>query len=367
MLKFLLCLRLISTKNNFMRLLFSFAIVLFSALTFSQTSSTINISAKIGSLGSSAVVNVFLNEELAGKIGELEHLQCKLYSKGRITITITYPESYIRRATVVDVEKGKNYYFMINGSYTAYETSEENWNITSAAFRRVIKFEENDGNKIVTGGNPDDDGDGPKQGTGFLISKKGYVLTNYHVISNTKTIQVKGVGGDFSTLYGVDVVAVDVNNDLALLKFKNPNILFEEIPYSLSKSSSVQGSKAFVLGYPLANAMGEEIKLTDGLISAKSGFKGGLSNYQFSAPVQPGNSGSPLFNESGDVIGIASSKLRGAESAGYAIKSQYIHTFLNLVDNFSLPVLTNTVKPFALNDKVSKLKNFIYIIKTEGE
>ena len=358
---------MILPKNNFIKLLFFFIGMLLSAATFSQTASSINISAKIGSLGSSAIVNVFLNEELAGKIGELEHLQCKLYSKGRITITVTYPESYIRRSSVVDVEKGKNYYFMINSSYTAYETNEESWNATSAAFKRVIKFEENQGDMIVKGGNPDEDGDGPKQGTGFLISKKGYVLTNYHVISNTKTIQVKGVGGDFSTLYGVDVVAVDVNNDLALLKFKNPNILFDEIPFSISKTSSGQGSKAFVLGYPLASAMGEEIKLTDGLISAKSGFKGGLSNYQFSAPVQPGNSGSPLFNENGDVIGIASSKLRGAEGAGYAIKSQYINTFLNLVENFSLPSLINTIKPLALNDKVSKLKNFIYIIKTEGE
>ena len=218
---------------------------------------------------------------------------------------------------------------------------------------------------MIKGTNTDDEG--PKQGTGFLVNKKGYLLTNYHVVRNAKSVQVKGVGGDFSSLYGVDVVAVDVDNDLALLKFKNQNLVFEEPPYALSKTTTVQGAKAFVLGYPLATSMGEEIKLTDGLISAKSGYKGSLSQYQFSAPIQPGNSGSPLFNETGDVIGIANAKLEGAESAGYAIKSQYIYTFMSLIENFTYTPAINQVKALALNDKVTKLKNFIYIIKTTEE
>ena len=113
--------------------------------------------------------------------------------------------------------------------------------------------------------------------------------------------------------------------------------------------------------------MGEEVKLTDGLISAKSGYKGSLSQYQFSAPIQPGNSGSPIFNESGDVIGIANAKLEGADNAGYAIKSQYIYTFMGLIENFIYTPGTNQVKTLSLNDKVSKLKNFIYIVKANEE
>lgn len=131
----------------------------------------------------------------------------------------------------------------------------------------------------------------------FLISKQGYFLTNYHVISGSKTTQIKGIGNDFSTLYGVDIIAYDVDLDLALLKLKNQNINFDSVPYQLSLETSPQGIKTFVLGYPLTNSMGEEIKVTEGIISAKSGYKGSISQYQFSAAIQPGNSGSPLFNE----------------------------------------------------------------------
>jgi S1-C subfamily serine protease len=339
------------------------ALASFTAL--SQTASIVNIYATPNTIGSSTIVNVFLNDELAGRIGELENLQCKVYSKGRVTITITYPEAYIRKATNIDIEKGKTYYLHLTSGYAAITSQEEDFKGLEENFKKTLKFEEDRHSPVVKGTNTDDEG--PKQGTCFLINKKGYVLTNYHVVRNAKTIQIKGVGGDFSTLYGADVVAVDVDNDLALVRFKNQTLVFEEPPYTLTRTSAEQGSKAFVLGYPLARAMGEEIKLTDGLISAKSGFKGSLSQYQFSAPIQPGNSGSPLFSENGDIIGIANAKLEGAESAGYAIKSQYMFTFMSLIDNFAYAPPPNLVKSLSLNDKVTKLKSFIYIIKTEEE
>jgi len=330
---------------------------------FPQSYCTLNLFSY--NMGSSASVSVFLNDEMAGTVRDNENLQCKIYSEGRITVTVSYPSAYIRRTSIIDVKKGGTYYMAMKNNYTYFVVTEEAWKIYEPSIINVVKFEENRRNPIVPGSIDKDDG--PKQGTGFLISKKGYVITNYHVISNAKTIQLKGVGGDFSTLYGMEVVAVDVDNDLALLRFKNQALVLEEPPYTISKASSTQGAKAFVLGYPMAKAMGEEIKLTDGLVSARSGYKGSLSQYQFSAPIQPGNSGSPLFNESGDVIGVANAKLEEAESAGYAIKSQYLLTFLSLVDNFTLPATVNQVKALSLNDKVNKLKNFIYIIKTEAE
>ena len=329
-----------------------------------QSSCTINLLSK--DIGSSTLINVFLNDELAGTVGDMENLQCKVFSQGRITVTVTYPEAYIRRTSAIDVERGKTYYMIMKNNYTFSVVKEEDWKDLSTAISKTIKFEESHRSPIIKGQGDDDSG--PKQGTCFLVSKKGYVVTNYHVISNSKTIQIKGVGGDFSTIYGADVVAVDVDNDLALLKFKNQNIAFEEPPYCVAKTGGTQGAKAFVLGYPLAKSMGEEIKLTDGLISAKSGYKGSLSQYQFSAPIQPGNSGSPLFNESGEVIGVANAKLEGAEGAGYAIKSQYLLTFFSMIDNYSYaPVPNPQIKPLALNEKVDKLKNFIYIVKTESE
>jgi S1-C subfamily serine protease len=190
-------------------------------------------------------------------------------------------------------------------------------------------------------------------------------LTNYHVISGAKTVQVKGIGNDFSTLYGVEVIAFDVDLDLALLKLKNQNLSFEVVPYGLSFETSPQGTKAFVLGYPLTGAMGEEIKVTEGLISARSGYKGSISQYQFSAAIQPGNSGSPLFNDNGDVVGVINAKLQGAEGAGYAIKSQYVSTFLKLIDNIQIENNKTLTSNLTLPEKISLLKNNIFIVKSE--
>ena len=204
-----------------------------------------------------------------------------------------------------------------------------------------------------------------KQGTCFLINKQGYLVTNYHVINDVKTIKVKGIGGDFSTLYGVDVVAIDIDLDLALLKTKTQNINFGDIPYFISQEPTSQGTKSFVLGYPLTTSMGEEIKITEGIISAKSGYKGTVSQYQFSAAVQPGNSGSPLFNDNGDIIGIINAKLQGAEGAGYAIKSQYLMTFLKSIENLQFENNKSTISSLSLSEKATRLKNFIFIVTSE--
>ena len=166
-------------------------------------------------------------------------------------------------------------------------------------------------------------------------------------------------------MYGVDVVSYDIDNDLALLKLKNQNVQFSNIPYTFAKNIAEQGAKAFVLGYPMASSMGEEIKLTDGLVSARSGYKGSISQYQFSAPIQPGNSGSPLFNEDGDVIGVINAKLKEAEAAGYAIKSPLVSTFLQLANMTDLSAGTNTIKQLSLPEKTALLKNNIFIVKAE--
>ena len=101
---------------------------------------------------------------------------------------------------------------------------------------------------------------------------------------------------------------------------------FGSIPYNVKTSVSDVGEEVFVLGYPLTSTMGDEIKLTtrsDKL--KKQGFrKETLSLYQISAPIQPGNSGGPLFDNRGNLIGIVNAKHKGAENVGYAIKTSYL-------------------------------------------
>ncbi len=111
--------------------------------------------------------------------------------------------------------------------------------------------------------------------------------------------------------------------------------------------------------------MGDEIKLTNGIISSKTGFQGDITAYQISAPVQPGNSGGPLFNKTGNLIGIIKSKYRGAENVSYALKIAYLK---NLIDQLPItPALnkTHSLPKSSLSGQVQVLNKFVYIIESK--
>lgn len=199
-------------------------------------------------------------------------------------------------------------------------------------------------------------------GTGFAL-KNGYIITNYHVIEDAKSITIQGVTDNFNISYSASVIGSDKNNDLALLKINDSSFNgFGRIPYSITTTTAEVGEDIYVLGYPLTSTMGDEIKLTNGIISSKTGFQGDVSLYQISAPIQPGNSGGPLFDKKGNVIGVVSAKHAGAENVGYAIKSSYLR---NLVESCASPSIipsTNTISTLSLPEKVKKEKNFVFFI-----
>lgn len=200
-------------------------------------------------------------------------------------------------------------------------------------------------------------------GSGFAL-KNGYIVTNYHVIDGAKSIKINGVNGNFNSSYNAMVVGSDKINDLALLKISDSSFTgFESIPYSISSNTSDVGEEIFVLGYPLTSTMGEEIKLTTGIISSKTGFQGDVALYQISAPIQPGNSGGPLFDKKGNVIGIVSAKHEGAENVGYAIKTMYLRNLVESCANSSIIPNANTVSTLPLTGKVKSEKNFVFFIK----
>lgn len=177
-------------------------------------------------------------------------------------------------------------------------------------------------------------------GSGFLVSTHGYVITNYHVIeSATDDILITGLNGDMHTTYNARIEIIDKQNDLALLKIIDSKFVeLNSLPYGFRTSTCDLGEDCYVLGYPMITTMGTDIKLTTGIISSKTGFQGDVSCYQISAPVQPGNSGGPLFDKNGNIIGIVSAKHGGAENVGYAIKCNYI---ANLVDLLDTPITLN--------------------------
>ena len=200
-------------------------------------------------------------------------------------------------------------------------------------------------------------------GTGFAL-KNGYVLTNHHVIDEANTIDIYGVAGDFTRSYKAKVIGSDKVNDLALLKISDSDFKgFGNIPYSFKYKLSDVGEDIYVLGYPLTATMGEEIKLTNGIISAKTGFDGDVSQYQISAPVQPGNSGGPLLDYDGNVIGVICAKHRGAENVTYAIKTSQVRNLIESVSDLSIMNTTNQITGKALKNQVKLVNKFVYIIR----
>lgn len=198
-------------------------------------------------------------------------------------------------------------------------------------------------------------------GTGFAL-KGNYLVTNHHVVEDAKSIWIQGVNGDFNTKHTASVVANDKFNDLALLKVEGVAVHTSGIPYSVKTSTSEVGEDVFVLGYPLTSTMGEEIKLTTGVVSSKTGYQGDVSLYQISAPIQPGNSGGPLFDGNGNVIGVVSAKHTGAENVGYAIKASYLRNLTESALSENILPQTNKIASYKLSDKVKSLKNYVYYI-----
>ena len=200
-------------------------------------------------------------------------------------------------------------------------------------------------------------------GSGIALNK-GYLVTNYHVVEGASVIKVFGVKGNFNVGYTAKVVITDKVNDLAVLKINDSRFQgFGAIPYRVKTSMADVGESCFVLGYPLTTTMGTEVKLTTGVISARSGFQGDVSLYQVSAPIQPGNSGGPCFDNSGNLIGIVNAKHKGAENVSYAIKSSYLQNLVECSDVSGLLPQSNTISGYSLQNKVKSVKNFVFYIR----
>lgn len=201
-------------------------------------------------------------------------------------------------------------------------------------------------------------------GTGYAISSNGYIVTNHHVTNGATSIKIRGINGDFSKKYSAKIIIEDKNNDLSIIKIDDQ--MFKSlgtVPYIIANRTSDVGSSVFVLGYPLRATMGDEVKLTNGIISSKSGFQGDVTSYQITAPIQPGNSGGPLFDEKGNIIGIINAKHVGAENVSYAIKASYL---MNLIDLMPTPPKLQTISTVSgksLTEQVKILKKFTYIIE----
>lgn len=203
-------------------------------------------------------------------------------------------------------------------------------------------------------------------GSGFALAQ-GHIVTNYHVVENAKTILVKGIKGDFVTEYRASVVATDKVNDIAIIKISDDRFKgFGAAPYKIKRAMSDVGESVWALGYPMVGVMGDEVKFTDGKISARTGIQGDMSVYQISVPIQPGNSGGPLFDNNGNIVGITSSGLNreafNSENVNYAIKTSYLYNLIESSMSTSILPQGTAMQGQSLTEKIKLAKKFVYII-----
>ena len=205
-------------------------------------------------------------------------------------------------------------------------------------------------------------------GTGFLFSSSDYVITSYHVVHGSKSISVRLTNGE---RIDATIAIKDTNNDIAILKLSKPPTSRQNI-ITLGDSTSVKtGDRVFTYGFPLVDLLGhQEPRYSEGFINSLSGMSNDPRLFQVSIPIQPGNSGGPVFNEKGELIGIATSsidteqtkKVFGAipQNVNFAIKSAYINSLLpNLPDTFikqkgivPVPIEQSSFKERVKNDIV---------------
>lgn len=206
-------------------------------------------------------------------------------------------------------------------------------------------------------------------GTGFIISDKGFLVTNYHVISNGNRFTATNT--ENGKTYELEIIQKDKTNDIAILRIKNLEQKISPIPYKLSSKAKI-GQNVFTIGYPLNDVMGNNQKVTNGIINALTGIQDDSRYYQISVPIQPGNSGGALFDMKGGLIGITTATLNpeavntNVQNVNYAIKVNLLQNLISLLPEEEQIQISNSESSneMPLSLLSDKYKTFVFKIST---
>jgi serine protease Do len=201
-----------------------------------------------------------------------------------------------------------------------------------------------------------------KSGTGFFVTNDGRAITNAHVVRDCSEIHVGTGQGNF---VDANLVARDTTNDLALLKvdFNSTHVASLRFPVRL-------GENVEAFGYPLSQVLATTGNFTTGNVTALAGIGDDSRYIQISTPIQPGNSGGPLLDENGNLVGFVTSKLNVIsalknvgdipQNVNFAIKASVAANFLQ--DNsvkFQIGEASQPMKAADLADQAKALSVYI--------
>ena len=198
-------------------------------------------------------------------------------------------------------------------------------------------------------------------GTGFALTADGYLVTSAHVIKGADSLLVEGRDHQ---RYHAETVYADKKHDLAILRIKDRDFkTFGKLPYTFKASQADLGERVYTLGYPREDAVYGE-----GALSARSGYDGDTAFYQVSIPLNPGNSGGPLLDGQGNLIGVVSSRQDDVLGAAFATKSSYLVRLVDSLKNkqpvqpYHLPH-TNQLAGAGRPQQLKRLQDFVFVVK----
>jgi hypothetical protein len=199
-------------------------------------------------------------------------------------------------------------------------------------------------------------------GTGFLIDVKGYLVTNAHVVEGAKSLVVQN---SKQQEFRAKAVYVDPVSDIAILKIEDDDFKpFTSLPYGIRKSGASLGEQLYTLGYPRS-----EIVYNEGYMSAKTGYNGDTMTCQIGVSANPGNSGGPVFNKNGEIIGIINARQTQSEGVVFAITARNIFSSLEIMKkdtahlNVKLPS-TSSVKGLDRTQQVDKILDCVFMVRS---
>lgn len=264
---------------------------------------------------------------------------------------------------------GENIYFSINGevvfneSFKGFRGNYQGYSLASSSTSKMgignFRVTEDMQTGSITKGS-----DIKSSGSCFLIDPNGYAVTNYHVVDQAEKIAVQFLINEQKVEYPAEVVVVDKLNDLALIKATGENFpLSGNLRYNFVTEVREVGTEVFTLGFPAPfGELGEEVKFADGKISAKTGFDNDVRTYQITVPVQPGNSGGPLYDYDGNLVGVINAKYTPGDNVSYALKSNLIK---NLIDSAPKKIhFPNDISlaPRSLREKIKIFSGYVGLV-----
>jgi S1-C subfamily serine protease len=201
---------------------------------------------------------------------------------------------------------------------------------------------------------------GKYTGTGFLISPKGYLTTSYHVIKEADSIVVENK--KFGRMKAM-IVHSDPKRDVSILRINDTKFKLKNIPYTIVKDDAKIGEEVYTLGFPR-----NDIVFGEGSISALSGYKQNPLAYQISIPLNPGNSGGPLINHNGDVIGMISGLQTASAGTAFAVKgTQLLETIhAQPLDTLNAAIKLpkqNLIRYKSRVQQIDEWQNYIFVVR----